>query len=69
MRNTTKLKHLLQLYVVSLDIDMDENIHLTLVHKTTKNSATFLHKIYSVVVGKAFIYMMKEIKHRTKGPY
>jgi hypothetical protein len=62
MRNTTKLKHILQLYVVSLDMDEEEKIELTLIDKRNRSSQTFIDKSYSAVMQKAFSYMMKKIK-------
>ena len=62
MKNTTKLKHILQLYTVSLDMDDDGNFHLTLINKKDYSSNTFVDKAYSIVVGKAFSHMMKGIK-------
>lgn len=66
MRNTTKLKNLLQLYVVSLDMDEDDNFHLTLLSKRNKTSATFFDKAYTSVIGKAFSYMLKDLKQQAK---
>ncbi len=62
MRNTTKLKHILQLYVVNIDMDDEEIFHLTLVNKRSHTSATFLDKKYSIVMEKAFSYMKKGLK-------
>ena len=62
MRNTTKLKHLLQLYVVSLDMDEEGIFYLTLVSKMKRGSATFDAKTYSAVMAKAFSYMVKQTK-------
>lgn len=66
MRNTTKLKHILQLYTVSLDIDTDDTIHLTAISKRTKSAETFIDKSYSTVIGKAFSHMMKSVKTSLK---
>ena len=62
MKNTTKLKHILQLYTISLDIDEDETFYLTAINKRTKSVETFNDKKFTVVIGKAFSLMMKEIK-------
>ncbi len=62
MKNTTKLKNILQLYTVSLDIDEDTNFYLTILNKRTRSPETFIDKKYSIVIGKAFSHMMKEIK-------
>ncbi len=66
MKNTTKLKHILQLYTVSLDMDDEDNIHLTMIDKRNHTSQTFSDKAYSVVITKAFSYMLKEIKAKDK---
>ena len=66
MKNTTKLKNILQLYMVSLDIDQDMNFYLTMINKTKKSAETFIDKSYTVIIGKAFSYMMKEIKKNQK---
>jgi hypothetical protein len=66
MKNTTKLKHLLQLYTISLDMDADDQFHLTLVSKYKSGSATFVDKRYTTVMGKAFSFMMKAVKEETK---
>jgi hypothetical protein len=62
MKNTTKLKYILQLYTVSLDMDDDGSIYLTVINKRTGESETFSDKAYSIVVGKAFGYMKKKLK-------
>jgi hypothetical protein len=62
MKNTTKLKHILQLYTLSIDMDEEGNFHLTMIDKRKNSSFTFIDKAYSIVVGKAFSQMMKEIK-------
>ena len=61
MKNTTKLKHILQLYTVSLDMDDVGNFHLILTNKRDNNSTSFVDKAYTVVVGKAFGHMKKEL--------
>jgi hypothetical protein len=62
MRNTTKLKYLLQLYNVSLEMDDDENLHFTITEKRNGERETFIDKTYSIVVGKAFVHMNKKLK-------
>jgi hypothetical protein len=44
-------------------MDEDDNIHLTLIDKRNHSSHVFMDKAYSIVVGKAFSYMMKKIKN------
>ena len=44
MKNTTKLKHILQLYTVSLDMDDEDQFHLTLFSKHKSGTATFVDK-------------------------
>ncbi len=62
MRNTTKLKHILQIYTVTLDMDADDKIHLSLFHKNKDLNETFIEKSYSGAMSKAFSFMMKNIK-------
>jgi hypothetical protein len=66
VKNTTKLRNLLQLYTISLDMDEEDNFHLTLIHKTSGAAISFAEKAYTVVVGKAFSHMVKELKAREK---
>ena len=66
MKNTTKLKHILQLYTVSLDMDEEEQLHLTLFSKHKSGTATFVDKSYTKVMGKAFGHMIKTIKVQSK---
>jgi len=62
MRNSTKLKTILQLYTITLDMDDDETIHLTAINKRSDASETFINKTYSRVIGKVFSHMLKEMK-------
>lgn len=62
MRNATKLKTLLIKYTVSLDLDDDELFKLILTDKQTNNAHLFEGKSYSVVLGKAYSHLLKEIK-------
>jgi hypothetical protein len=62
MRNTTKLKHILQLYTISLDMDDENNFHLTIMSKRTGSAETYSGKSYSVVIEKAFGHMKKGLK-------
>jgi hypothetical protein len=66
MKNTTKLKHLLQLYTISLDMDEEDQFHLTLFSKHQSGTVTFVDKRYTTVMGKAFSHMMKILKEETK---
>ncbi|MEI6817435.1 MAG: hypothetical protein WCL14_12555 [Bacteroidota bacterium] len=62
MRNTTKLKTLLIKYTVSLDRDDDELFKLILTDKQTGASELFEGKSYSVVLSKAYSYLLKQVK-------
>ena len=62
MRTTTKLKHILQLYSVALDMNEDGHMQLMIFDKKDNSSEEFINKSYSVVVDKAFRYMMKKIR-------
>jgi hypothetical protein len=61
MRNTTKLKHILQLYTVALHMNEDGQMHLMIFDKNDNSSEEFINKSYSVVVDKAFRYMIKRL--------
>ena len=64
MRNSTKLKNLLQLYSATFDLDDDGNFRLTLVDKRNYDTQLFIDKAYSTVLSKAFSYMLKELKSK-----
>ena len=66
MRNTTKLKLILQLYNVSLTMDEDEILHFTVVDKRTGERYTIIDKSYTVVVRRAFVYLNKEMREPTE---
>jgi hypothetical protein len=61
MRTTTKLKHILQLYTVALEMNEDGQMQLMVFDKKDNSSAEFINKSYSIVVDKAFRYMMKRL--------
>lgn len=61
MRSTTKLKHILQLYTVALDMNDDGQMHLMIFDKKDNSSEEFINKSYSVVVDKAYRYMIKRL--------
>lgn len=67
MKNTTKLKIILQLYTLTLDMDDESNIYLVAVNKQTNSDVTIIDKAYSVVIRKAYSHMLKEIKLQEKG--
>lgn len=66
MRSTTKLKHILQLYTVALDMNEDGQLQLMIFDKRDNSSEEFINKSYSVVIDKAFRYMMKKITPKKK---
>ena len=63
VRNTTKLKILLQKYTVSFDMDEDEQFTLVLIDKNTNHMQEFEGKSYSIVLAKAYSYLLKVLKH------
>ncbi len=67
MKNTTRLKNILQLYTVHLDMDDDGNFVFTLRDKKNGSTETFVNKSYSAVIAKGFGYMKKELKFKEKG--
>ena len=64
MRNTSKLKLLLQKYTVSLDMDEDGLWVLTLADKYNNEMQQFEAESYSRVLAKAYSYLLKEIKNQ-----
>jgi hypothetical protein len=65
MRNTTKLKTLLLKYTVSFDMDDDEIIKLMLTDKQNNASHLFEGKSYSLVLSKAYSYLLKQLKRKS----
>ncbi|WP_276133579.1 hypothetical protein [Polluticoccus soli] len=66
MRSTTKLKHILQLYTVTLDMNEDGEMQLMIFDKRDNSSEEFINKSYSIVVDKAFRYMMKKLPSKRR---
>ena len=62
MRNTTKLKTLLLKYTVSFDMDDSAIFKLMLTDKQTNDAHLFEGKSYSIVLSKAYSYLLQEIK-------
>jgi hypothetical protein len=62
MRNATKLKTLLMKFTVSLDLGDDDLFKLMLTDKQTNNAQLFEGKSYSVVLAKAYSYLLQELK-------
>jgi hypothetical protein len=65
MRNTTKLRLILQLYNVALEMDEDDILYFTLIDKKNGESQTFIDKSYTVVIRKAFMYINKNVSYLT----
>jgi len=61
MRNTTKLKHILQLYTMVLDME-DDLFYATLTSKSSGETYAFEDQNYTGVIRKAYSFMMKELK-------
>jgi hypothetical protein len=62
MRNTSKLKILLQKYTVTLNRDEDEIFILLLTDKNTGKIQEFDGKSYSSVIQKAYSYLLRVLK-------
>lgn len=62
MRNTTKLKILLQKYTITIDRDEDEIFVLLLTDKNTGKMQQFDGKSYSTVIQKAYSYLLRVLK-------
>ncbi|MBE0651185.1 MAG: hypothetical protein IH595_10125 [Bacteroidales bacterium] len=63
MRNTTKLKILLQKYTVSLNTDDDAVFKLRLTDKDRGTMQDFEGASYSIVLAKAYSYLLKVLKN------
>lgn len=62
MRNTSKLKLVLQLYHIDLSMDQEEIIVLNMFHKVNGTAMTFEDKSYSKLISKAYGFMNKQLK-------
>ena len=62
MRNTTKLKHILHLYTLTLDMDDEEQFYLVITDKRNGDSKTFTEKTYSGIINKAYSHLLKNTK-------
>lgn len=62
MRNTTKLKLLLQKYTVSLDMGEDGGFILILTDKSNNDMQQFEGESYSKVIAKAYSFLLRELK-------
>jgi hypothetical protein len=63
MRNTTKLKILLQKYTVTLDRGDDEVFVLLLTDKNSGKMKEFEGQSYSIVLAKAYSYLLRVLKN------
>ena len=64
MRNTTKLKILLQKYTVSFDMNDDESFVLLLTDKSNNEMQEFEGSSYSTVIAKAYSYLLRTLKKK-----
>lgn len=62
MRNTTKLKAILVKYTVSFDMNEDEIFTMTIIDKKLGIVKEFESKTYSLVISKAYSYMVGELR-------
>jgi len=62
MRNTTKLKILLQKYRISFDMDEDEQFTMMLTDKNTGKIHELEGKSYSIVIAKAYSHLLRMLK-------
>lgn len=63
MRNATKLKLLLQKYTVTLNRNEDEIFKLRLTDKDRGSQQEFEGASYSIVLAKAYSYLLKVLKN------
>jgi hypothetical protein len=61
MRNSTKLKLLLQRYSFHLDMNGDELFELMITDKKDNSGQQFEGKSYSAVLQKAYSYLLKKL--------
>ena len=66
MRNTTKLKAILLKYTVSFDMNDDGIFIMTLIDKVQGIGTEFQSKTYSLVISKAYHYMLGELRKEEK---
>ena len=66
MRNTTKLKILLQKYRITLDMDVDEQFTLMLTDKDSGRIFEIEGKSYSIVIAKAYGQLLRVLKNPMK---
>ncbi|HCL04895.1 MAG TPA: hypothetical protein DHW64_02560 [Chitinophagaceae bacterium] len=66
MRNTTKLKAVLQHYHIDLSMNDQELMVVNLFHKQTGEAMTFEDASYSKLISKAYSYMNKQLKETIK---
>ena len=66
MRNTTKLKTVLQYYHLDLSMNDEEIMVLNMFDKITGSVMTFEDRSYSKLVGKAYSFMNKRLKENTR---
>ncbi|MFW2475721.1 MAG: hypothetical protein ACN4EP_02335 [Sediminibacterium sp.] len=66
MRNTTKLKAILQYYHFDLSMNDLGVMVLNLYHKESGNAMTFEDASYSKLISKAYAYMNKQLKEAKK---
>ncbi len=62
MRNTTKLKILLQKYRVTFDMDEDEQFIMMLTDKDSGKIHELEGKSYSIVIAKAYSHLLQILK-------
>lgn len=62
MRNTTKLKALLLKYTVTFNMSDDEVFTMLITDKQNNKAQLFEGESYSIVVAKAYSYMLKDLK-------
>ncbi len=66
MRNTTKLKAILLKYTASFDMNDDQVFTMTVFDKTSGRGQEFQSKTYSLVISKAYQYLIGQLKKEEK---
>jgi hypothetical protein len=66
MRNTTKLKQILLKYDLTLSMEEENLLKLTLVDKDTGSFMSFDHSSYSHLISKSYSFFLKKIETERK---
>lgn len=66
MRNTTKLKAVLQYYHIDLSMKEEEIMVMNLIHRESAKIMSFEDASYTKLIAKAYSFLQKELKSISK---